>query len=43
LAALKDYVINEWDKARAAKRGGGQPRLSLEFDAAESRYSIELA
>ena len=41
LASLKHFVINEWDKARAVKRGGGQPQLSLEFDAAESRYSIE--
>jgi RNA polymerase sigma-70 factor (ECF subfamily) len=41
LASLKHFLINEWDKARAAKRGGGRPKLSLEFDAAESRYSLE--
>ncbi|MFV1963894.1 MAG: RNA polymerase sigma factor [Pirellulaceae bacterium] len=41
LASLKHYLINEWDKARAAKRGGGRPNLPLEFDAAERRYSLE--
>ena len=41
LASLKHFLINQWDKARAAKRGGGHPKLSLEFDAAESRYSLE--
>ena len=34
---------NEWDKARAQKRGGGVPLLPLEFDTAETRYSREPA
>ena len=38
LAALKHFVINEWHKARAVKRGGGRPLLSLDFDTAETRY-----
>lgn len=41
LAAMKHFLINEWDKQRAAKRGGGQAKLSLDFERAESRYSLE--
>lgn len=41
LASLKHYLINKWDKARAAKRGGGRKLLSLQFDDAESRFSLE--
>ncbi|MEZ6059217.1 MAG: sigma-70 family RNA polymerase sigma factor [Planctomycetaceae bacterium] len=40
LTACKRFLINEWQKARAEKRGGGQRPLSLDFDSAESRYSI---
>jgi len=36
LASLGHFLANEWDKARALKRGGGQPLISL--DAAETRY-----
>ncbi len=43
LASLKHYLINEWDRARAEKRGGGRRHLSLDFDAAESRYRLEPA
>jgi RNA polymerase sigma factor (sigma-70 family) len=41
LAALKNYLINEWDKARAQKRGGGQTVLSLDFDLAESKFGTQ--
>lgn len=41
LASLKNYLINEWDRARAAKRGGGKSKISLDFAAAESRYALE--
>jgi RNA polymerase sigma-70 factor (ECF subfamily) len=43
LASLKHYLINEWDRARAEKRGGGRVHLSLDFDSAESRYRLEPA
>ena len=43
LTALKHFLRNEWDKARAEKRGGGIPTLSLDFDSGESRYQIEPA
>jgi RNA polymerase sigma-70 factor (ECF subfamily) len=45
LASLKHFVANEWDRARAAKRGGGEPVLSIEIDVqdAERRYGREPA
>ncbi len=43
LAALKNFLANEWDKARAAKRGGRRVALSLDFDSGETRFSIEPA
>jgi RNA polymerase sigma factor (sigma-70 family) len=43
LGALNHYLSNEWDKARAQKRGGGAQILPLEFDAAENHYTIEPA
>ncbi|HOW66695.1 MAG TPA: sigma-70 family RNA polymerase sigma factor [Candidatus Paceibacterota bacterium] len=41
LAAMKHYLANEWDKAKAVKRGGRIDFLSLEGEAAESRYYEE--
>src|SRR5512137_570451 len=41
LAALKHYLANEWDKAKAVRRGGRVELLSLEGEAAESRYYEE--
>jgi len=41
LASLKHFLANEWDRARAAKRGGGQPHLSLDVETAETRYRSE--
>jgi RNA polymerase sigma-70 factor (ECF subfamily) len=41
LASMKHYLMNAWDKERAAKRGGGRRMLSVEFDVGESRYSLE--
>src|ERR1700693_4750091 len=32
LAALKNFLANEWDKAQALKRGGGQTFVSLEAE-----------
>ncbi len=43
LASLKHFLADEWDKAQAQKRGGGQPLLSLDDDTAEDRYQIEPA
>jgi DNA-directed RNA polymerase specialized sigma24 family protein len=43
LTAVKNFLANEYDFAVAAKRGGGQPHLALEFDDGELRYSREPA
>jgi len=41
LTAVKNYLANERDRAAAQKRGGDRQRLSLDFDAGESRLSLE--
>jgi RNA polymerase sigma-70 factor (ECF subfamily) len=43
LASMKHFLANEWDYARAQKRGGGRPTLSIDFQDAESRYAVEPA
>jgi DNA-directed RNA polymerase specialized sigma24 family protein len=43
LAGLKHFLCNEWDRERARKRGGGRQILSLDFETAESRLSLEPA
>ncbi|MBC8874982.1 MAG: sigma-70 family RNA polymerase sigma factor, partial [Planctomycetes bacterium] len=43
LASLKHFLANERDYARAQKRGGGRPVISLDFESAESRYCHEPA
>jgi RNA polymerase sigma-70 factor (ECF subfamily) len=43
LTALKRFLINEWRQARAAKRGGGRPVLSLDAESAEEHVHLELA
>ena len=41
LAALRHFLADEWDKARAQKRGGGCVVLSLNEAGAEERYQRE--
>lgn len=41
LASLKHFLANEWDRARAEKRGGGRAVLSIDFGTAEQRYRAE--
>jgi len=41
LASLKNFLADEWDRAHAQKRGGDKKILSLDFDAAASRYDRE--
>ena len=43
LASMNHFLADEWDKARAQKRGGGQAPLPLQFDTAETRYGHEPA
>jgi RNA polymerase sigma-70 factor (ECF subfamily) len=35
LACMKNFLANEWDKTQAFKRGGGQTKLSLDFERGE--------
>ena len=41
LKAVTRHMINEHEKSSAAKRGGGQALLSLDFESAENNYHIE--
>ena len=43
LAALKHFLANEWDKARAQKRGGGVVHVPIDTASAETRYGLEPA
>ena len=41
LASLKHFLANEWDRARAQKRGSGHRPISLDGLSPEERYSLE--
>jgi RNA polymerase sigma-70 factor (ECF subfamily) len=41
LAALRNFLANEWGKVRTEKRGGAVAILSLDLDSGESRYQLE--
>jgi RNA polymerase sigma-70 factor (ECF subfamily) len=41
LAALRRFLCDQWDRARAVKRGGGAEVLSLDAQEAEERYRME--
>lgn len=43
LTAFKRFLANEWDRARAQKRGGQAAHLPLDTALAESRYETEPA
>ena len=43
LAALKNFLANEWDKSQRLKRGGGVIFVPLASDTAEQKYRIEPA
>jgi len=40
LAALKNFLANEWDRARRQKRGGGMTPLSLDWQTADTQFQI---
>jgi RNA polymerase sigma factor (sigma-70 family) len=43
LTSLQRFLINEWNKGRAQRRGSGQPVISLDKEATEGRYRAEPA
>jgi RNA polymerase sigma-70 factor (ECF subfamily) len=40
LTACKRFLINEWHRGRAVKRGGGRQPLSLDFDSGETKFGL---
>ncbi len=43
LASMKHFLSNEWDRTRAAKRGGGRAHFSIDSAGAEQRYGLASA
>lgn len=43
LTALKNHLANDWDRSRAARRGGGVTALSLDEAVAEAAYQLAAA
>ncbi len=43
LAALKHFLVNEWDKSQRQKRGAGVAPLSVDWQDADTRYQIDPA
>jgi len=43
LTSLQHFLINEWNKAKCEKRGGGQRMLSLDAEETETRFRAEPA
>jgi len=41
LTSLKHFLANEWERARAEKRGGGQTLISWDAPSVEERYPLE--
>jgi DNA-directed RNA polymerase specialized sigma24 family protein len=41
IKALNNFLADEYDKARAQKRGGGHKPISLDAQEAENRYRLE--
>ena len=41
LTSLKHFLANEWDKAQAQKRGGGEILISIDYAAAETTCHFE--
>ena len=42
LTAGRNFLADEWDKAKARKRGGGLRAIPLNLESGESRYVLEL-
>lgn len=42
LTSFKHFLSHQWEKAKAQKRGGGRRPISLDFNAGDSRFRLEL-
>ncbi len=42
LTVLRSFLLDEWDRSRAQKRGGGRAMFSLDVESAESREALEM-
>ncbi len=40
LAALKNFLINDWRKTQRLKRGGGETALSLDWETADTKFQV---
>jgi RNA polymerase sigma factor (sigma-70 family) len=43
LTAMNRFLADEWDKARAQKRGGGEVAVPIQLNEAETRYGLDPA
>jgi RNA polymerase sigma-70 factor (ECF subfamily) len=43
LTSVRNFLLNEWDKQKSLKRGGGQKLLALNFQQADSKHALEPA
>lgn len=43
LTSLRNFLINEWQRAQAEKRGGGRAPLSFEIQGADEKFALEPA
>ncbi|MFT5299798.1 MAG: DNA-directed RNA polymerase specialized sigma24 family protein [Mariniblastus sp.] len=41
LTAIKHFLMNQWDKRNAQKRGGGRSPLSLNFEEADGKFALD--
>jgi len=41
LTAMERFLANEWDRARAQKRGGGRANVPIQLDTAKTRYGVD--
>ena len=41
ITSLNNFIIQDWRKRTAEKRGGQRQRVSLDFEEADRRYSLE--
>ena len=40
LASLKHFLVNEWKRSQAQKRGGGEVPLSLDWETADTKFQV---